>query len=274
MSCDNEQQEPAKVISPECEPLLARQDKRHTLTTSLQSTDSLPLIGYSAEQLIAYILRQLGAPTWNVEVTKQQAMDCVNDALLLYSQWRPQIRWAAIKFNRNVYYYLRGVDVGLGIIQVDFVESRPAPTEMFYGNLISPAPLLTRGIDDYDSFLRWRKTWLRVTSVQPDWVYDENERVLCIHNPIERYTGGVQMYFPYTFTQALDTFGAIWVKDYATAKARYIQGEIFAKFSGAIPGPAKDLALDPAKRDEANKQLEELRNKLIGAQQLTPISID
>ena len=79
---------------------------------------------------------------------------------------------------RGQHRYLDGEDVGLGIANIQFVEPNPVPTEIFYGNLINPAPLFRLGLDEYDTFLRWRKTWQRVTSVRPDWYYDEMERCL------------------------------------------------------------------------------------------------
>lgn len=145
---------------------------------------------------------------------------------------------------------------------------------MFYGNLINPAPLFRTGLDEYDSFLRWRKTWQRVTSIKPDWFYDEVERCLYIHNPIERYQCGIFCYWPHERTERLSAFGADWVKQYATAKARFMQGELWLKYSGAIPGPAQNLQLDQQKRDLAKADMDKLVEQLKGAQLSTPISID
>ncbi|MGE0406973.1 MAG: hypothetical protein AB7O65_11790 [Candidatus Korobacteraceae bacterium] len=244
------------------------------MRTSADSPDTLPLRGYSMDQLVQYILRKLGQPVWNVEVTNQQVIDCIQDALQLFSEWVPMRKAQSVQLTRGRFNYLDGVDVGQGVAQVSFVEPNPVPTEIFYGNLINPAPLFRTGLDEYDTFLRWRKTWQRVTSIQPDWFYDEVERVLYIHNPIERYLCGVICYFPYDRTQDLTPIGSRWVKEYALASARYMQGDLWMKFSGAIPGPVKDLQLDATKRDKAAEEMEKLKEQLKGMQTQAGIFID
>lgn len=219
-------------------------------------------------------MRQLGYPTWNVELSRQQILDCIQDSLSIFSQYVPLIRAGSFVLTSGKSRYLEGVDVGLGIASVSFVDVLPAPTEIFYGNLIHPAPLFRTGLDDYDMFLRWRKTWMRVTSIQPDWFYDEYEKVLLIHNPLERYHAGVTCYMPYNSTESLPANGADWVKQYATAKARYLLGEIWMKFSGAIPGPAQNIQLDQQKRTEASATLDKLMENLKGQQRTTGIYID
>lgn len=226
----------------------------------------MPLRGYSMDQLKGYIVRQLGGPVWNIELTSSQISDVIQDSLGLYSQWVPKIKVGALSMVRGQYKYLQNQDTGFGVARVDFVEPNPVPTEIFYGNLIAPAPLFRTGLDEYDAFLRWRKTWQRVTSIEPDWYYDEIERCLYIHNPIERYHAGVFCYFPYLKTEELDYTGADWVKRYALARCKLLLAEIWSKFSGAIPGPGQNLQLDSARRDQANQEIEKLMEQLKGMQ--------
>lgn len=242
--------------------------------TSSDSPDTLPLRGYTVDQLKEYILRQLGQPVWAVELSTQQVLDCIQDAVALFSEWVPLRRAMAIQLIRGSHRYLENVDVGLGVATVSFVESVPAPTEIFYGNLISPAPIMRTGLDEYDTFLRWRKTWMRCTSVQPDWYYDDFEQVMYIHNPLERYHCGVICYFQYPDTRSLPPIGARWVKEFALAKARFLLAEIWMKFSGAIPGPVKDVQLDQGKRDLAIADMAALKEQLKGMQTQAGIFID
>lgn len=234
----------------------------------------LPQTGYTPDQLTDYVSRQLGAPTWNVELTPAQIQDQIQDALGLYSSWLPIRRAATIPLIRGVFEYLKGADVGLGVADVSFVEPNPVPTEIFYGNLINPAPLFRTGLDEYDVFLRWRKTWQRVTSIRPDWFYDDFAKTLYIHNPIERYQVGIICFFPYTNTSQLNATGALWVKEYALEKSRYLLGDIWMKYSGAVPGPVKDIQLDAAKRDKAEERLNQLREQLKGMQSQAGIFVD
>ena len=244
------------------------------VSTSATSTSTLPPYGYSFDQLASYIQRQLGAPMWIVEIPKQNILDQIQDALVLYSTWRPIWRFGAIQLQRGQFQYLVGVDMGQGPIQVDFVQPNPVPAELFWGNLIDPAPLMRNGLDELDSFLRWVKVWMRVTSIQPNWTYDQGNKQLLIWNALDRYQAGLQWYQPYTDTKNLDQFGAMWVKDYAFQKSRMMYAEFLSKYSGAIPGPLQSLQLDSQKRDKAEAKMKELEEKLQAAQVSTPISID
>jgi len=244
------------------------------VTDSRDSSDTLPMVGFSVDQLLRYIKRMLGGSVWQIELTDQDILDCIQDAMALFSQMCPQQRYWALAMSSNVHTYLENVDVGLGVTDCHFVQPVPTPTAVFYGNLVDPTPIFRVGVDEYDLFLRWRKTWMRVTSVQPDWLYDDSRRILFIHNPIERYYCAVFTYFPFRDTRNLPHYGAQWVKEYSMERSRLVYGEILAKFSGAVPGPLKDLQLDVAKRDKAEKKITELEEKLHRMQTLTPLSID
>jgi len=253
---------------------MATSNASEPVKTSQDSPDTLPLRGYTVDQLKNYIIRSLGGPVWNVELTNQQILDSIQDSMSLYSQWVPNIKVGNVILIRGQFKYLQGVDVGLGISNVQFVEPNPVPTEIFYGNLINPAPLFRLGLDEYDMFLRWRKTWQRVTSIRPDWFYDEMEQALYIHNPIERYQAGVFAYWPHTRTELLTATGADWVKRYSLALSRFKLSDIWMKFSGAIPGPLQNLQLDAGRRDSAQQELDKLMELLKGMGRMAPAMLD
>ncbi len=244
------------------------------VSTSQDSPNSLPQVGYTIDQLTSYIQRQLGVGVFTVELTKQQILDLILDSLATYSVWRPRIRYGTVALQAGKFDYLVGVDLGLGPVQVNFVQAFPIPQALFWGNLIGVAPLVQSGIGDYDMFLRWQKMWERVSSVKPDWVYDEITKTLLIHNPIERFHCGVVAYSAYDNVTQLDRYGAKWVKDHSFQKSRQAYGEIMNKFSGAIPGPVRDLQLDQQKRDKAEVKIEALEKELFNAQISTPLGID
>jgi hypothetical protein len=248
-----------------------------TISTGQNSPDTLPPLGYTRDQLANYIRREMGEPNFSIELTQQQILDAISDALNLYSIWRPRLIYTSLSLTMGVYEYtIPGLDPhNLGVVDVQFTEPNPVPTEIFYGNLIDPAPLFRTGLDEYDTFLRWRKLWMRVTSVRPDWLWDDERQVLFIHNSIQRYQCMVLAYGYYSDTVRLPMYGAQWVKKYALQKARYIYGDSMNKFSGAIPGPIKDLQLDTtSKRDSAEAKLEKYEEELKMAQVTTPIMID
>jgi len=105
-------------------------------------------------------------------------------------------------------------------------------------------------------------------------MYDVFTKTLYIHNPIERYHAGVTAFENFNRTQDLPPFEAKWCRDFALARSRYLYGDILNKFSGAIPGPVKDLTLDTGKRGEGEKQMTELLTTLKNAQYLTAITAD
>ncbi len=102
------------------------------VTTTADSPDTLPVSGYTTDQLVNYIFRQLGSPTWEVELTRQQIADGVSDAMRLFSIWCPSTRVGNIILIRGQYRYMEDFDVDQGIVDVQFVEPNPVPTEIFY----------------------------------------------------------------------------------------------------------------------------------------------
>jgi|SRR5262252_8791058 len=102
------------------------------VTTTAQSPDNLPISGYSTDQLIDYVFRQLGAPQWEIELTKQQVADAAQNALRLYSAYCPSLKVGNIILVRGQFKYLQGVDTQQGVVDVQFVEPNPVPTEIFY----------------------------------------------------------------------------------------------------------------------------------------------
>lgn len=244
------------------------------ITTSQQSPDTLPIVGYTVDQLRGYIKRQLGEGIFTVELTNQQILDLIQDSLTLYSVWRPRILYGALALQTSKFNYLEGVDLGLGPVSVSFVQPYPLPQALFWGNLVGVAPLVQTGIGEYDMYLRWQKMWARVSSVQPDWVYDEINKVLMIYNPVERWRCGVVAFKTYDNVSQLDLYGADWVKKHAFQKSRAAYAEIMNKFSGAIPGPIKDQQLDQQKQGKAEAKVEELEKTLQAAQISMPLGID
>jgi hypothetical protein len=247
--------------------------------TVKDSKDTLPVTGYTEEQLCEYIKRKLGYPVWEVELTQQQIQDCVQDAITIFSIWRPVLQWGAIPLVAGQKQYLCGVDVGQGVATCTFVENRLGVLNLDFSNPFSTMSVMTTGLGldgmgDYDTYLRWQVTWQRVTSTLPKWQYDDYRKVLWIHNPIARYRCAILIYRNWPDTASLPQYGSWFVKEFALAKAQYAHGDLWLKFSGAIPGPVKDIQLDSGKRDKAEKRIEELELLIRQSQELTPLSTD
>lgn len=234
----------------------------------------LPSKGYSVDQLVGYIRRQLGEPTLKVELSNDQIKDVIGDALGHYSLFCPLEKVGGIRLYRNQHEYLKGVDVGQGVATVSFVKPYPIQADIFYGNLISPAPLFQTGMDEYDAFLRWKTTFERVLSIKPDWYYDEVRSLLYIHNPVETYSAAIKIMEVWKNTDKLTQQGAMWVKRYSLEGSRYLLGTIRSKFGGAIPSPLKDMSMDTSFRDSSKAAMEELLKELRTMQSAIPIMTD
>jgi hypothetical protein len=106
-----------------------------SLTTSADSPQTLPIKGYTVDQLKAYIRRQLGQPVFAVEITDQQILDIIADALQLYSIWRPKIRYGTLALNASQHLYLCGtnsnLDLDTGPFSVSFVYRSPLPMDLY-----------------------------------------------------------------------------------------------------------------------------------------------
>ena len=100
------------------------------------------------------------------------------------------------------------------------------------------------------------------------------ERCLYVHNPIERYQAGVFCYWPHADTKRLTYTGADWVKRMSLASSELQLGELWMKYSGAIPGPLQNIQLDQQKRELAQAKVDKLMEQLKGMQMSTPFSID
>jgi hypothetical protein len=249
------------------------------IQTSGDSPDSLPTHGYSVDQLSKYIKRQLGEPVWAVELTNQHIIDHIRDALVKFSLYKPMLVWGAVPMIAGQKQYLIGQDVGQGVAELTFVENRLGVLNLDFGNPFTTMSIMTTGLGldgmgEYDSYLRWQKTWQRVTSTLPQWQYDEVRKCLWIHNPISRYRAALLVYANWQRTEDLPAFGSIWVKEYALAKSQYQQGDLWLKYSGNIPSPAASLQLDTGKRDKAETKIKDLETELKAAQEITPLSID
>lgn len=176
--------------------------------------------------------------------------------------------------------YLINQNVGQGVADVTFVENRLGVLNLDFGNPFTTMSIMTTGLGldgmgEYDSYLRWQKTWQRVTSTAPQWQYDEVRKCLWIHNPIARYRAAILIYYNWQRTEDLPAFGSLWVKEMSLAKAQYQLGDLWSKFSGAIPSPGgKDIQLDGGKRDKAEQKIKDLEAQLYASQELTPLSQD
>lgn len=226
-----------------------------------------PVVGrISYESLCNYIKQTLGKGIFEVEITQDQVDNAILDALTLYSARRPLIGYKGITVSPNIRAYDINHDIGYGIFTVQFVQPDPQPSALFYANLLDVAPVKPATMESYDIFLRWRKTFMRITSVAPSWEYDEMNRKLMLYCPIDRTHASYFWHMPRTLCQ-VPIQHTLWVRKYATAVAKLALGKSRSKFQGILPGPARDLNLNgDALQAEANAEIPILEQQLLSIQ--------
>ena len=130
-------------------------------------------------------------------------------------------------------------------------------------SLVGVAPVLNMEGRDFNSFITWRKTFQRITGIEPKWLWDEANQELRIHQPVQNSVAGVFAYCPRSFDQ-VRLVHKDWIKRASLAHVKQQLGEVRRKFSGNIPGPGgKDLQLNGDKLvEEAKAELEKLNEEL------------
>jgi len=219
------------------------------------------------EDLRLYVCEELGGGVWNVELTPAQIDRAINDTLELYSRHMPIQAYAGVNISPNQNRYeFPNMDLGFGVVHVDFVEPDPKPSSIFYASLLDVAPIRTVQFTDYDLFLRWRKTFMKVTSVEPEWLWDEQLRVLWIYNPISDYKATMYYYLPHTL-ETVPLVHERWFKDYLLGRSKYMLGLNRSKFQGAVPGPSKDINTDGQElKSEGKEEMERYREEIFSMQ--------
>jgi hypothetical protein len=226
-----------------------------------------PTVGrLTYQKLVDYVKQQLGQGIFTVELTQDQIDNCITDALTLYSSRKPMVGYRAITVNPQIKTYKLDHDIGFGIFHVSFVQPDPQPSALFYANLLDVAPVKPASMESYDIFLRWRKTFMRVTSVANRWEYDEMSNSLMIYCPIEQTKACYFWHAPRKIEQ-IKIQHTNWVKSYTLAKAKDVLGKARSKFQGILPGPARDLNLNgDSLQAEAKEEIATLEASLLTMQ--------
>jgi len=221
--------------------------------------------------LVDYVTTELGAGVWQVELREKQIKAAIQDALDEYSRRIPLLGYGAITLSATQSKYeFPDIDFGYGIWEVSFVAPDPKPSALFYANLLDVAPIKVGRFGEYDLFLRWRKTFMKVTSVEPEWMWDNNAKILWIYNPIEQYKASMFWYLPKRLDQ-VDLVHERWIKDYTLARSKYMLGINRSKFQGAIPGPGRDINTDGKElKEEGKAEMDKLLADLFTMQAESP----
>jgi hypothetical protein len=227
------------------------------------------------DDLIDYVRASLGEGVWGVELTERQIDIAISTAIRKYGRRLPFYRYGSIDAveGQNKYTFPEDIDIGFGVSQVQFLR------QAAFGNyglinksLLGITTVGSYRIDEYDIFNRWRQTFERVTSTLPAWKWEEDTKSLWIYNPIPLTKIAYMVMVPPKRLEDIRYSDEDWIYDYVTAWCRKFLGENRGKFSGAIPGPQKELNLNAKELvAEAKETLKELDTQLMSMQRRTPV---
>jgi hypothetical protein len=229
---------------------------------------------FSLDELRLWIRETLGGTVWRLEGmndANSQALDSsISMAIMMYSKEVPRMAWETIRPGSTAHEIVaRPI---YGVIRVDFIEPYNSYgmgatglglTQNLTG-VVTP-PILSAGgsgAGDIFQFQTWRKTFQRVTSRRPNWMYDDVERVLHIYNPVNYYACAIL-----TMSRNFDQIRLqhkMWVARMSLAQAKIRLGEIRSKYELQGPGGESIKLNGSALKDEGNKEVEALSKELDG----------
>jgi hypothetical protein len=223
-------------------------------------------IDYKLKELVEYVRQELSGMMWEAEGTDNTAQICnsVSDALSMYSRRVPLNKFRIIRCTPNKQAYEID-DHGYGVAGVDFLY-QSLTVSPFMSSLIGVSPVMNMEGGDFDMFQRWRKSFMRVTSVTPKWKWDEYSSRLFIYNPVHHAVVGVTTHHPREF-ERVALIHKDWLRRYTLAKTKYKVGEARSKWGDRIPSPGGEINLNGTKlKDEASKEIEDLEKELFNFQ--------
>lgn len=234
---------------------------------------------YSLPELQEYIRTSLGGLVWRLEgFSKDQSSQldmAISEALHAYSRRCPRVLWERLNTSSTRTAYPLATTGIYGVWRVEFVYPSLVVSP-FMSSLVGVSPVINLEGQDFNMFLHWRKTFQRVTGIEPKWMWDEEENMLRIHNPVHNAIAGVFMYAPRDFTK-IKLVHKDWVRRASLNRAKEKLGLVRRKFGDSLPGPTGTggLQLDGDKLvQEASAEWKDLSEELFRFQSKVPPMFD
>lgn len=229
---------------------------------------------YTLPQLREWIKSTLGSGMVRLEgleARNSEALDAaISASIMEYSSEIPMYAWEMIKIGVSKHKISRTPIYG--VIKVEFLE----PLNAFgmgatgYGltqnltGVVTP-PILSAGgvgLGDIQQFITWRKSFQRVTSRQPNWVFMDETNEIVIYNPVN-YIACALMTVPRRF-ENIRLQHKMWVANTALARAKISLGEVRSKFELSGPGGSSLGLKGDALKKEGEEALKAQQEKLKG----------
>ena len=222
---------------------------------------------YNVQEIRNYVRESLGSNLFKVELSDAQIDNALTDTLLEYGKRQPVYYSRIIDIAVECRAYPITHETGYGIFDVQFITDDIRPAAVFYMGLLGDqVPLNSVMLAEYDSFLRYRKTMMRATSVAPQWDWDEDTSTLYVYAPVYNLKACYFWMTPRNLSQ-VRLEHQDWVRSMCLSRSKLTLGKTRSKFSGVLPGPAQSLQLNGAALEaEAREEIRELSEFLFSLQ--------
>jgi hypothetical protein len=230
-------------------------------------SNDLSVHRYNVSEIRNYVRSQLGSGLFQVELSDEQINNAITDALLTYGMRIPMIYSRILAISPECRSYPLDHDCGYGVFDVQFITDDVRPASVFYMGLLGDqVPLNSVMLADYDTFLRYRKTMMRATSVEPKWDWIEEDNTLLVYAPVFNLRAAYYWHMPRKLSQVRLEHQR-WIRDYSLASSKLQLGKTRSKFQGVLPGPAQNLTLNgDSLQAEAREELKDLNEYLLSVQ--------
>lgn len=229
------------------------------------------------EQFKDWIYRKLGWPLLSVELTDDMLDDCINDAILAFSEYAYQDR-RFVAFELKDYVEDVGLEMPIGMTIITRVNSNAVgpnavgagKIDNYMNDLVANGaigfPMLGRpagsGWVNYHLAMSYLEMSQKLLGGDYDFSYDPRSRLLRLYpDPVKAKQQKGWIVVECQCVRMDDKqFGDNWVKAMALAKAKIVLGTVRGKFSDvSLPGGGK---LNDADREEGRNDESKLMDEL------------
>lgn len=222
-------------------------------------------------ELSKWILRQLGAPVWCIELTQEHLDDAIEEALRWFAAKKGAWRLGALAFVAGTPSYQLPAEVEL-VLRVFFPAPQTDLSLMFSPFLlldekvpydIFAAPQSVGLYSSYVQTIQYIETTKRILNAEPDW--EQRDRCLWISPPPKSSGKIIYEYKSSRFqVDQLSEIDNRLIRRYALAWAMMVLGRIRSKFT-EFPGAQGSTSLGDGSSllEDAKEQIEKLEEEII-----------
>lgn len=203
---------------------------------------------FTWDDTVTWIKRQLGGDVFRLEGLHGPSAveDCIYDALMLYGNRVPRLWYEMVPAGTAI--YKPKAAAVLGVVRMDFIY--PIQSAGGYaaeynwisnltgvpGIIPSAGPGLLMPAGDLMRFIMARKTFQRVASIMPQYMWDASAQLLHIYNFSSNYYSFALMTLSKTFAEVNPNHKQ-WLRQHALFRAKLLLAENRAKLDGTIQAP-------------------------------------